>query len=223
MSSFEPAPDERRERRFVPDPPPADPLRAPCEAPPPGEPDPPAAATPVTDAAPRAEAEAALREAYERGLGEGRATATQREAALETAAAALQQASLELAELGGGYLAANRRAAVELALAIAERILARELERDPDAVAALAARAFEKLDAAAPRVLLSERDHATLGVERPPALERLAAEGALEVDPGLRPGEVRVEAPPSQVDARLPELLRRVREELDLGAGEEAV
>ncbi len=230
MSSFEPSLPRARDARFVPDSAPArghrfDPADARPEA----------AATAAegvaSGAAPSASSadldpEDALRRAFEEGRAAGRDELPWREAeALRSSAAALGAAAEALERDRASYLAAHRHEAVELAVAIAERIAGRALHTDAAALGSLIERAAERVggEAGPVRVRLSARDRETLAAGE--GDERLVggAPVAFETDPDLTPGDVRVEAGAARVDARLSELLRRVREALDgLEAGEGA-
>jgi flagellar assembly protein FliH len=165
----------------------------------------------------REEGVAAGREA---GLREGReegARAVEREA-LGPALEALEEAARGLAALRGSYLRAQRGLVVELALAVAERLLAREVALDADVLAGVIERALAALgDQPALRVLMNSGDLARVQRGLAPRLAALAAGAglALEAAPDLVPGDVRVQAARSEVDARRAELLRRVRAELD--------
>lgn len=169
-------------------------------------------------AAPAPDPDEIARRAYAEGLEAGRGELPWREAeALRTAVAAVESAARSLADLRRGYLLENRRALVELAVVIAERILARRLETDPDALAALVERAAGAVGEEAPvRVLLSPADFDTCQAGIEDRLRHLADRGELRVEAhsGLERGEARVAAGASEVDARLPAILERVRDEL---------
>ncbi len=206
MPSFSPDPVPARARgAFVPQP-----LGTPSGAPPA------APAPPVGQAALRAAREEGFAAGRAEGLAEG-VRQVEREA-LGPAAAALEEAAQALTALRRHYLRAQRGLLVELALAVAARLLAREVEADRDALAGALERALEALgEEPASRVLLSERDLELVEHGLAPRLSALAAERGLvlEASPELASGDVRVLAERSEVDARRAELLRRLRAELD--------
>lgn len=157
-------------------------------------------------------------EAFEAGRAAGRAELPWRDAdALRSALISLEEAARALGGVRRDYLMAQRRALVELALAVAERVLGRAVAADPDALVAVVERALAQLGADEPvRLRLCAGHLETLELGLAPQLARLAAEHGVrvEADRELVPGDVRVFAGRSQVDARLEECLRRVRDEL---------
>lgn len=160
----------------------------------------------------------AEREAYDEGFRAGREALPWREAEqLESTLEALRGAAEAVGNFQRNYLAEHRRLAVELSLTIAERIVGRAVEADPDLLTGLVERAIAGFTETEPLcVKLSERDHAVLEAGSSAGLTRLSESTGLrfESDEALEAGEVRVEGERSQVDARWGELLRRVREEL---------
>jgi flagellar biosynthesis/type III secretory pathway protein FliH len=155
---------------------------------------------------------------YEEGRAAGRAELPWREAEdLRSAVEACEGMARGLAALQRTYLRAHRRCLVDLALAVAEKLLGRAIEAEPDALTGILERAIEALDEVpATRVNLSRRDSEILERGLAPDLARLTHEHgiAVEADPNLAPGDVRVFAGITEVDGRLSELLRRMREEL---------
>ena len=107
--------------------------------------------------------------------------------------------------------------ALDLGVALAKRILERELSLDPEALHPLLERALEHLDGAGPsEVRLAPED---LQRSREMAGEVLSRLGSREdvtfaADPQLAPGEACVQAGASSVDLRLDSLLSTLREEL---------
>jgi len=197
----------------------------------------PAGAASAAVAAPEAAPPAAWQEGYDAGLAEGLARGREEGSAaaraelpfadaeaLRTAAAALDGAAGSVAALRRGYLAENRRMLVEISVAVAERVLGQRIEADPDLLAGVVERALTALgDAPDVRLCLSERDHRAVVEGGAADLAALAERRglAVEVDPGLAPGDVRVLAGRSRVDARIEAVLRRIREELAAGADDE--
>lgn len=147
----------------------------------------------------RAELEAARREAYQQGIEEGRRLAA---AQLESETARLARAIEEIAGLKPRLRASAERELVELALAIARRILRRELHVDAEAVLGLAKAALEK---ASLREVTEVRLHPDLAAPVRAHLARIGAPQSIEVrqDPSLEPGAVLVETVRGTIDASL--------------------
>lgn len=218
MSSFEAEPRPLGRVSFVPDPLPAGPGARGFRDASGGAP---------RDAAPAEESpEERTQRAYERGLAEGRAALPWNEAeALRTATAALEEAARAFHDLRRSYLLAQRRAVLDLALAVAERILARELRVNEEALLVVVARALEHMGAEGGveiRVAPGDRETLQRGLARELAAFAEAAEIHVVADPSLAPGTLRVSGEASEVDLRLGSILERLREELDeaLGAPE---
>lgn len=167
---------------------------------------------------------------YERGLAEGLARGREEGAAqaraslpiedlerLRAASTALDEAARGITALRRGYWLENRKILVALAVAVAERIVRRELATDPDALAPIVERALSALGDASPvQLRLAPAVTEALADGRAVDLAALAAEHGLrvEADPRLSPGDARVLAERTSVDARLSESLRRIAEEL---------
>ncbi len=147
----------------------------------------------------RAELEAARREAYQQGIEEGRRQAA---AELQNEAARLARAIEEVAGLKPRLRASAERELVELALAIARRILRRELHVDAEAVLGLAKAALEK---ASLREVTEVRLHPDLAAPVRAHLARIGAPQSILVrqDPSLEPGAVLVETVRGTIDASL--------------------
>jgi flagellar biosynthesis/type III secretory pathway protein FliH len=185
-----------------------------------GEPEPAVApaAPPGAPAAPPPDLEAIRRAAYEDGERAGRAALPWQEAeALRHAACALASALDGLAALRGRYLLENRRTVVELACAIAERVLgAPAVERD--AIVALVDRAVALFPAEEALTLhLSPADHEVLAASPDALLGRLtsgAGRIAVVADPALAPGAVRLAGASGDVRAVVAEVLAQLRAEL---------
>ena len=158
------------------------------------------------------------RAAFEEGRAAGRAELPWAEAeALASAIDAVEQAARALASLRSSYLDLHRRALVDLALAVAERVLGREIEADGDALAGVIAQALEAAGEERPlRLRLAPGDHETLSAGHAPRLAALLEESgvAVDADPELAPGGLRLEAGRTEVDARIGEILKRVKENL---------
>jgi len=105
----------------------------------------PNAAQPATDAEREKELTAA---AYQKGLAAGEAAAAQKaQAKLDPALASFSAMVQELAGMRKKMQAGFEGAAVELAIAVARRVLHREIAADPEAVLGLVKAAFQKCDA----------------------------------------------------------------------------
>jgi hypothetical protein len=144
-------------------------------------------------------------------------------AAFERATLALEAIGESLRNPAPHYLALNRHAAVELALAIARAVLAREVRSNPDAISSAVERALVCLAPERPlRLRLASSDFAALSHGLAPQLESIRASGDLAVvdDGTLAPGEFALDGGGVDLEARLPELLERVSEALagELGA-----
>jgi flagellar assembly protein FliH len=147
----------------------------------------------------RAELEAARREAYHQGLEEGRRqAAAQWDAAQQRLARSLE----EIAGCKPRLRLEAEREVVELALAIARRILRRELHIDPEAVLGLVKAALEK---ASQREVTEIRIHPAHAELVRAHLERIGAPEALELlpDPSLEPGAVVLETARGLIDASI--------------------
>ncbi len=167
----------------------------------------------------RAELESARQEAFQKGLEEGRRQAASHyDAALGRLARALE----EIAGLKPRLRAEVEREAVDLALAIARRVLRRELHVDPEAVVGLAKAAFEK---AALREVTAVRLHPAHAAAVRSHLGRIGAPQAIDIleDPSLEPGAVIVETVRGSIDAsissQLEEIERGLADALAGGAG----
>ncbi|HVP29128.1 MAG TPA: FliH/SctL family protein [Myxococcota bacterium] len=177
-----------------------------------------AASEPVPPPAAEPTLEEACARAREEGYAAGRAELPWSEAeSLRTAIVALEHAAATLAALRRAELRAQRRAIVELAVALAEGVLRREVRADRDALAGVLERALAAVDAEdGVRLRLSARDLAALEAGHAPELARIAAQHGLSLqgDPSLSPGDLRLASPRSDVDARLHTCVRRLADEL---------
>jgi len=146
-----------------------------------------------------AELEAARREAFQQGMEEGQRQAG---AQLEAEFARIARAIEEISGLKPRLRASAERELVALALAIARRILRRELHVDAEAVLGLAKAALEK---ASLREVTEVRLHPALAGPVRAHLARIGAPQSIEVreDPALEPGGVLVETARGTIDASL--------------------
>ncbi len=157
-------------------------------------------------------------QAYAEGLEVGRAELPWSEAEeLRSVIDALEKAGKELVSIRRDYLREERVVAVEVALAIAERLVRRHVEADLDALASVVERAAAALpESGALQLELSADDHAALMRGHAPDLEAWSLKTGVTVELGAELGraDVRVTAERGDVDARVESLLSRVREEL---------
>jgi flagellar assembly protein FliH len=166
----------------------------------------------------QAETEAARRDGIRHGLEEGRRQAS---AILEVEFARLARAIEETAGIKARLRAEAERELVELALAIARRILRRELHVDSEAVLGLAKAALEK---ASLREVAEVRLHPALAAPVRAHLERIGAPQSIAVreDPSLEPGALLVETVRGTIDAsletQLDEISRGLADALGHGA-----
>ncbi len=161
--------------------------------------------------------------AYDAGRQHGRGELPWDEAErLHSIAGCFERASSELAQLRQQYLLINRNTLVELATAMAEKIVRHELSLDPVLLGGMIQGALGALVDDAPVTLaLSPSDHETLAQGPLSELEQGVAEGGLsiEVDEALEPGDFRLSTERSEIDARVAELLEQLAEGLRGMAG----
>ncbi len=162
--------------------------------------------------------DAIRREGYEEGLAAGRAEfPVENLEALGRVTAALQEAGESIGGLQRSYLVAHRQAIVDLSLAIAGKLVGREIASDPEVLVGIVGAALALIEEPAPTVVrLAPVDLAAIETGDAPAFGSLRSGGDLEfvADELLEPGDVRVSAGLVEVDARLAGILARVREQL---------
>ena len=144
-----------------------------------------------------AQAQAAYQQAFAAGEAAGIQRASER---IEPAAAALNRITQELVSLRSKFRADVEQDTVKLAIAIARRVLHRELATDPEAILGLVIAAFQKLDARETRRLrVCPADSAILHEYR----ARLDFPSGLEIvaDASLQPGGVVFETSRGELDA----------------------
>ncbi len=137
--------------------------------------------------------------------------------ALRAGASALQRAAAELQGAREEDRAWLRSAALELGVALAERLLERELSLRPDALRPMLERAVALLKDQGPlRIAISEADHRALGSGEAPWLAEVqqTSGAALEPDAGLARGEARVFAGSAHARVDVDSMLACLREEL---------
>ncbi len=150
------------------------------------------------------------RKAYEQGYAEGQAAgAKQANSAIEPMLAKLGQSLQELAGVRRKHLLDSEQDALRLAIAVAKKVLNRELSVDPESLLGIVKAAFERMEA---RDILSVRLHPN----EAPVVERyLAASGMpsrIEVIPdhALERGSVIVETSRGSLDASASTQLREI-------------
>jgi flagellar assembly protein FliH len=150
--------------------------------------------------------EALAREEYERGLREGEAAAR---AAVQPVLDRLAHSVDAIAGLRGRARREAEGDLLRLAIAIARRILYRELSVDPDAVSGLIKVAIEKLQA---QEIHRVRVHPDLESSVRHAIEGLAAGRSVQVvaDRGRLPGDVVFETERGSLDASVETQLQEI-------------
>jgi flagellar assembly protein FliH len=146
-------------------------------------------------------AEAARREGYAHGYEEGlRQARDEQQAAVVRVAALVGAARAEATELVRGL----ERQVVELSLALAEKLVAREIRIDPGLVLGVVASALDEArEATVVRVLVSSPDY-PLVAEHWAELDRSAMGQAclLVADERIEPGGCLIETTTGQIDAQ---------------------
>ena len=167
---------------------------------------------------PLADPEELLRQTYERGREAGRAELPWQEAeALQSAQAALSRAASALEDERRGSLRAQRETVIELALAVAQRILEHEVSARLDDLEPLLERALALLARRGPVVLLPGARRSGNATRRRRARAGAARGRRRRADrsgPGLRPGDARLSAGSAGVDASIETILSQFRSEL---------
>lgn len=172
----------------------------------------PSAAAPGTHTSPSAShyfseapSQVELEDAYQRGLAEGRqqAEASAMQMAHQQIAPVMQTFSSmarEMSTSGERIRSENEAAMVRLSIAIAKRILHREIQTDPEAILGLIRSAFDRLNARETHKLRVAPSDAHLLAQHRSAL--LLPE-ALEIagDPALSPGSAVFETTRGELDA----------------------
>lgn len=136
---------------------------------------------------------------------------------MDTTLPALEQAAQSLRSERDRWLLRWERAAVELGVAIAEKLLRTNLAAHPELADGLIAEALQ-LAAGQPHLRMSwnPEDLARLGPQATRIVQSLTSCAAPELvaDPAISPGGCRIETRYGEIDARLETLLERIAEEL---------
>lgn len=150
--------------------------------------------------------EAAVKQAYERGYADGQAAA---QTAVEPLLARLAQSLEQLATMGHRLRRQAEADLVHLALAIARRVLRRELNADPEAVAGIVRAALDRLQG---QELQRVRVHPALEEALRRALRQAGAPASLTVvaDRSCQPGDVILETAHGDLDASVETQLQEI-------------
>jgi flagellar assembly protein FliH len=162
------------------------------------------------------------RQAYETGYAKGeRAAAAEAARQLELTTRQLSSTIEEISSLRLGVMRRAERELIHLAVAMAQRIVRREMNIDPDLLLVIARVAIDRLgERAAAVVHLNPADHAVLSKSTPEASATLE----LVADPDVPRGGCRIQSAFGEVDAGIEAQMRELSREL-LGGddpGEEA-
>jgi flagellar assembly protein FliH len=154
--------------------------------------------------------EARAREAREAGLREGEAAAHAQ--AQEQVRASLDRIAQSIAEIDQYQSRLRRQTemdAVRLSVAIARRVLRRELTVDPAAIEGLVGAALERLQSQESSRVRLHPDHVPA---LSAALDRLGMSGKVEIvaDPAQEPGAAIFEMPRGNLDASMDSQLREI-------------
>lgn len=154
--------------------------------------------------------EARIQAAYQQGLAAGEQSGTQRAMQrLEPAMASMSAILNELAGMRKRFRAEAEEDTIKLAIAIARRVLRRELSIDPDAILGLVKAAFQKLNAREThRLRVSQRDAATVQEYR--ARLDLPAELEISGDASMTPGSAIFETSRGELDASVDSQLAEI-------------
>ncbi|HOZ47406.1 MAG TPA: FliH/SctL family protein [Candidatus Hydrogenedentes bacterium] len=157
-------------------------------------------------AAAREEASCKVREAYEKGLRHGQEAGRKAfDESIGQCAEALQAAADAIKQAREGFLRSLEPQVVELALRVAQRILAREARTDRELVLTTVRRALEALvDRESVVIHIHPVDLKALREHRVALLDEFEGLATFEVRPdeAIEPGECRVDSASMHVDAR---------------------
>lgn len=158
-------------------------------------------------------------QAYAEGVEAGRAELPWKEAEeLRGAIETLEQALSGVADLRRDSLRDQRVAVVNLAIAIAERLVRHSIETDPEKLAAIVERAVATLpNEGKLRIAISADDYQVLQIGMAETLATFAQNCGAEIEAcaELARGDVLVHGERGDVDARVASLLPRIRDALD--------
>jgi flagellar assembly protein FliH len=166
---------------------------------------------PIAHAALNGHAKQIEQQAFDKGFQEGRAVARQQHEAEMRPVAERLAATLEaFDDLRARIRRESEEELVELAIAIAKRILHRELDSDPEAVRALLRVAFERVGS---REIKRVRVYPAHGNLIQSLLERACPDRNVELvaDPALSPGDIVFETEQGDLDASVDSQLEEIR------------
>jgi len=170
-------------------------------------------------AAAKAEAEQKVREAYEEGLKRGMAAGQAAfEESIAEVAEAVQSVAAQLEEIREGFLNALEPQVLDLAKAIAGRVLLHTVEETPALIQQSVRRALTELaDHQQVTARLNPNDLEALREHKVTLLDEFPGIGSLHLEPDetITPGGCVVDSDLAQVDARWETLLTHVLDELD--------
>jgi flagellar assembly protein FliH len=152
-----------------------------------------------------------IRKAYQTGFQEGQAILQrEHETVVKPLADRLTETLASFAELRTRMRRESEAEVVELAIAIARRVLHRELTLDPEAVHGLVKAAFERIGS---RELSRVRVHPGQSALIHALVEKACPERRIElaVDPALGPGDVIFETERGDLDASVDSQLEEIR------------
>jgi flagellar assembly protein FliH len=136
---------------------------------------------------------------------------------MQTLLPALEKLAHEINDARGELIAHWEQSVVKVATAIAERIIRREVEHEPQITLDLISEALRLAAGAADiRLHINPTDYTNLGSQVTRLSESLARIGRSEIiaDPGIGPGGCRVETRFGEIDQRIESQLRRIEDEL---------
>jgi flagellar assembly protein FliH len=142
---------------------------------------------------------------------------TQVKQQMHTALPAFEQLLQGLAAVRFEWLGAWEKNAVQLAVAIAEKVIRRELAQQPNITVALVREALELATGSqAVKVYLSPQDHAALGSQIQSLANQIAQLAPAEILPSeaVAPGGCLVQTEYGEIDQRIESQLARIEEEL---------
>jgi flagellar assembly protein FliH len=166
--------------------------------------EPPRAPTPIftpNSSLSEPERERVEREAYQRGFAEGKKLGQEQSAAeVQPVMERLSRCLAELSALRPGMRREAEKDLVKLSIAIARRVLHRELTLDPESIEGLIKVALDRLES---RELCTVRIHPDQEAAMRVLLERFSNAHKIEIiaDKSLRLGDVLLETPHGSIDA----------------------
>lgn len=183
---------------------------SPSAPPAPKPPAPPPAPAPKQDSAAPAERERIEREAYQRGFNEGKSVGKDQGASeVQPLVERLGRTLAEMSSLRSQIRRDAEKDLLKLSIAIARRVLHRELTIDPESIQGLIKVALEKLQS---RDLCRVRVHPDQEAPIRASLDRFSSSTKVELiaDPSLQSGDVLFETAHGDIDASIESQLREI-------------